>query len=323
MTTNHRDLYPSRLDQWAPMFERLDPVIHGSEADCHNGPLSPAQLDRFERDGFINLPGFFAADDMRGFTDEFRELGADASIRQLPQVVREPDSDELRSIFAIHRLSPRFDALTRDATLLGIMRQLLGSDAYLHQSRINVKPAFTGKGFAWHSDFETWHAEDGLPRMRSISCSVALTENNEFNGPLMLVPGSHWFFVPTVGRTPENHYRWSLRKQDIGVPDSDSFRQLVDAGGIVAPKGGAGSVTVFDCNTLHASNDNLSPSIPAPIYSLSTTACTTGRCRRSAAGHRDRRFWPSHATSPGLVRSVAASAALVSAAMALPRPTRQ
>ncbi len=259
MTTNHRDLYPSRLDQWAPMFERLDPVIHGSETDQQHGPLSGAQLDRFERDGFLNLPGFFSAEDMDAFTEEWRALEADPSLKRLPQVVCEPNGDELRSVFAIHRLSPGFDRLTREAKLLGIVRQLLGSDAYIHQSRINLKPAFNGKGFAWHSDFETWHAEDGMPRMRSISCSVALTENHEFNGPLMLVPGSHKFFIPTVGRTPDNYYRSSLREQDIGVPDNDSIRQLVDASGIVAPKGGAGSLTVFDCNALHASNDNLSP----------------------------------------------------------------
>lgn len=41
-----------------------------------------------------------------------------------------------------------------------------------------------------------------MPRMRSLSCSIVLTDNNEFNGPLMLIPGSQKYFIPCVGRTP-------------------------------------------------------------------------------------------------------------------------
>ncbi|MGP3951389.1 hypothetical protein [Streptomyces sp. 7N604] len=26
-----------------------------------------------------------------------------------------------------------------------------------------ITPPFGASGFYWHSDFETWHAEDGLP----------------------------------------------------------------------------------------------------------------------------------------------------------------
>jgi hypothetical protein len=47
--------------------------------------------------------------------------------------------------------------------VVGPARQLLGSDVYVHQSRVNFKPGFNGQDFYWHSDFETWHAEDGMP----------------------------------------------------------------------------------------------------------------------------------------------------------------
>lgn len=54
-------------------------------------------------------------------------------------------------------------------------RQILGSEVYIHQSRVNYKPGYGGTGFYWHSDFETWHSEDGMPRMRALSVSIALT----------------------------------------------------------------------------------------------------------------------------------------------------
>ena len=53
-----------------------------------------------------------------------------------------------------------------------IAEQILGSQVYIHQSRVNLKPGFKGKEFYWHSDFETWHIEDGMPRMRALSCSI-------------------------------------------------------------------------------------------------------------------------------------------------------
>src|SRR3546814_1749367 len=94
--------------------------------------------------------------------------------------------------------------------------QLLGDEVYISQSRLNYKPGFRAKEFYWHSDFETWHVEDGMPRMRALSISVTLTDNLETNGPLMVMPGSHRTFVACVGATPEDHYKSSLKRQDYG-----------------------------------------------------------------------------------------------------------
>lgn len=75
----------------------------------------------------------------------------------------------------------------------------------------------------------------------------------------MLIPGSHRQFIPCVGRTPEDHYRHSLKKQELGVPSEQDIARLANAHGIQAPTGPAGSLILFECNTLHASNANLSP----------------------------------------------------------------
>ena len=174
-------------------------------------------------------------------------------------VIAEPDSRTVRSVFKVHRLDEVFVELAREPRLAGVARQILGSDVSVHQSRINFKPGFRGKEFYWHSDFETWHVEDGMPRPRAVSASIILTPNNEFNGPLMLVPGSHKVYVRCVGETPEDNYKSSLKKQEIGTPSVDALTAMVRDGGIVAPKGEAGSVIFFDCNTMHGSAGNISP----------------------------------------------------------------
>ena len=151
------------------------------------------------------------------------------------------------------------DGRLADARLADVARFLLNDEVYLHQSRLNYKPGFQGKEFYWHSDFETWHVEDGMPRMRALSMSVLLADNTPHNGPLMLIPGSHRSFLTCVGETPDDHYKMSLKKQEYGVPDEDSLADLAHKHGIVAPTGKPGTVILFDCNLMHGSNGNITP----------------------------------------------------------------
>ncbi|WP_369693636.1 phytanoyl-CoA dioxygenase family protein [Lentibacillus sp. CBA3610] len=85
-------------------------------------------------------------------------------------------------LFHVHKDDNYFKDVTNDQRILDIVNHLLGSDVYIHQSRINYKPGFKGKEFDWHSDFETWHVEDGMPRMRAVSLSIALSDTITFNG---------------------------------------------------------------------------------------------------------------------------------------------
>ncbi|MWJ29355.1 ectoine hydroxylase [Halomonas sp. ZH2S] len=255
---NVQDLFPTRLERKLSMFERLDPVVHSEGAQRSKGPLNEEQLVEYEKNGFLFFESFFSKEEMDAFIQELSDYEDDEDIKLSEGTILEPGRQEIRSIFGIHEVSERFSRLTRDPRLLEMVWQLLGGDVYIHQSRINYKPGFKGKGFDWHSDFETWHSEDGMPRMRSLSCSIILTDNNEFNGPLMLVPGSHNRFIPCVGRTPENNYKESLKSQYVGVPDDTSLRELMVDEGIKAPKGKAGSLVLFECNTLHGSNINMS-----------------------------------------------------------------
>ncbi|CAO1669659.1 ectoine hydroxylase [Vreelandella indica] len=253
-----QDLFPTRLERKLGMFERIDPVVYGDESQLADGPLNRSQIEEYEKKGFLSFEGFFDADDMQVFLKELREYEDDADLKLSEGTILEPGREEIRTVFGIHEVSKRFQRLTQDPKLLAIVKQLLGSDVYIHQSRINYKPGFKGKGFDWHSDFETWHSEDGMPRMRALSCSIVLTDNGEFNGPLMLIPGSHRYFVPCVGRTPENNYKESLKSQEVGVPPASSLRELMLENDIEAPKGPAGSLVIFESNTMHGSNTNMS-----------------------------------------------------------------
>lgn len=260
-----REPYPSRAIDEALLLRRREPVLWGRGP----GPawLPPGALARYAAEGFLVLTGLLGADEVAGLQAEMDALRARFAGAELDTVIREPGSDAVRSLFALPALSPVFARLARDPRLLGFAQHVLDSPVYLHQSRLNYKPGLAGKEFWWHSDFETWHVEDGMPAMRALSCSVLLTENNEFNGPLFVIPGSHTTWVGCVGATPEDNYKSSLRAQTVGTPPPESLTLLAArAGGLASVKGPPGTVLFFDCNLLHGSAGNISPFPRANVF---------------------------------------------------------
>lgn len=253
------DIYQSRVDREAAIILRQDPVVYSSPDARFEHGLEDGPLAGYRKNGFVVLERLFSAQEAQELLLEVQAMSVDTVLAGRDEVVREPGTRAVRSVFRIHALSRRLRRLAHDVRLVNVARQILGSEVYIHQSRANLKPGLAGKEFYWHSDFETWNVEDGMPRMRAVSCSVLLTENNEFNGPLMLIPGSHMQYVSCVGETPQDHYKQSLKKQEYGVPDPASLRLLADQGGIASAKGPAGSVVFFDCNVMHGSNSNISP----------------------------------------------------------------
>ncbi len=250
------DPYPTRMSDRPAMIERVHPTAWPGVS---TGPATEEDVRSYDRNGYLQIPALLDPDEVQRYWDELGRLATDASVKADERTVVEKSSNEVRSIFEVHRMSDVIAELVSDPRVLGRARQLLGSDVYVHQSRINYMPGFKGNGFYWHSDFETWHAEDGLPAPRTVSVSVALTDNFPFNGGLMVMPGSQRTFVSCTGQTPANHYKESLKEQEVGTPDRDTLRALAYQHGIDQFTGPAGSALMFDCNMMHGSGNNITP----------------------------------------------------------------
>lgn len=266
-----QDLYPSRYASTPELRPRIDPVLHGHWDE--NAPISAQQAKQFDQDGYIILEDIFSPDEVAYLQAAAHQLLASPTLLDAETIVTEPQSDEIRSIFDIHTQSPVMARLASDARLADVARFLLDDDVYIHQSRLNYKPGFQGREFYWHSDFETWHVEDGMPRMRALSMSLLLAENTPHNGPLMLIPGSHRNYLTCVGETPDDHYLHSLKKQEYGVPDTQSLSQMAQEQGIIAPLGKPGTIILFDCNLMHGSNGNITPFPRANAFFVYNAMC--------------------------------------------------
>jgi len=252
-----KHIYPSRMSSQPDILDRLEPIVYSDSPPPAS--LTPEQIEFYNNNGFLFLESFFSPQEVEVFNQETERLAACEEIKNSEYTFTEVGTEIVRSIFSVQKFSPVLDRLSRDKRILDIVHYLVGDRVYIHQSRINFKPGFSGSGFYWHSDFETWHIEDGMPQMRAVSAMISLTENTESNGPLMVIPGSHKKFVSCIGETPKDNYQQSLKEQRYGLPDPASMTQLVEENGLLTLKGAPGSVVFFDCNTIHGSNNNISP----------------------------------------------------------------
>ncbi|MBU0924715.1 phytanoyl-CoA dioxygenase family protein [bacterium] len=259
-----KDLYPSRgLEE--KIIKRVDDVVYSKEK-IGKYSLEERELEAYEQDGFIILPEVFSSKEIKKLKEELKELEANEKLRKKEEFISEPDSNKIRTIFNQHLFSKIYKKLSRDPRILNKVMQILGSDVYIHHGRINVKRAYRGKSFPWHSDFETWHSEDGLPNCRCLSAWVMLTDNTQFNGPLYLIKQSHKKFVSCEGITPKDNYKKSLKKQEYGVPSINAIKKLAKNDKLVSAIGKAGTLVLHDGNILHGSSDNISPDDRTNIF---------------------------------------------------------
>jgi ectoine hydroxylase len=223
--------------------------------------LTAAQIEQFDRDGYLFFPGLFNPEETRVLTDAVPELYN----RREAYNVREKGSDAVRTNFAAHMYSEPFARLARHPRMIEPVETLFGEKLYMHQFKINGKMAFEGDVWQWHQDYGTWLNDDLMPSERAMNVAIFLDDVNEFNGPLMFIPGSH-----RRGVLDAQH---DLRTTSypLWTVNNELIRQLVERaggkhGGIVSPTGPAGSMILFHSCLVHASTSNLSPWNRVSVY---------------------------------------------------------
>lgn len=233
--------------------------------------ITEDQLKRYETDGYILLPDFFSSAEVDIIKAEIPALFSHDS----PKRVLEKGGTTVRSVYGAHLTNSVFYRLTRHPRLVEWARQVLGSEAYVYQLKINAKAAFGGDLWQWHQDYIFWRNEDGMPSPRVMSVAIFLDEVTEFNGPMFLIPGSHkggLIDVPSrdiefsgeAGGAVDNYgasREWISNltadlKYSIG---QETVAKLIEHNGLASPKGRSGSALFFDSNVVHASPGNISP----------------------------------------------------------------
>ena len=213
--------------------------------------LNGTQIAEFEERGYLFFPNLLDAKEVAALQSTLPEI----MNRPGPEVIRETgDPTVARLVFGAHVFSEPFRRLSLRPNLLHPVRQLLGDEVYLHQSRLNPKQGFGhGAAWDWHQDYPPWHAIDGMPEPKAMNYAVFLDDVNEFNGPIAFIPSSH--------------RQGELASEAEVLPgitplytmNTETIATLAEANGIVSPKGPAGSAVFFDSCMAHTSTPNISP----------------------------------------------------------------
>jgi hypothetical protein len=243
--------------------------------------ITDKQVQDYRRDGYLLLPALFSPDEVQAMKDELAGIFEEDS----PARVMEKETGVVRSVYGSHRNNEVFARMVRDPRLLEPSRALLEDDVYVHQFKINAKLAFRGEVWEWHQDYIFWRNEDGMPTNNVVTVALFLDEVNEFNGPLLFVPGSQKGGVIEPRARNEAEGGAESWKADVAAALSytvqqDTLAELVEDGGITAPKGPAGSVLLFDGNVVHGSAPNMSPfdrMLALVTYNAVSNAPTGGR----------------------------------------------
>ncbi|TRX32547.1 hypothetical protein FNW52_16805 [Flavobacterium sp. ZT3R18] len=219
--------------------------------------MDKSQIESYNRKGFLVVEKMFTLEEVIKCKNEISYFYDN---KNLPNVICE--DKKIRSIFAPHMHSKIYSDLYKDPRLLNISLKLVKENLYLYQYKLNLKEPFLGKWWEWHQDYPYWYLDDGVSNPDMISAMIYLDDTKSFQGPLMVIPGSHTagiakFKVKDI--VDENNLLNSLGSNLKFTVDNGIVKEYADQNGIEVLEFKAGSVIFFHPNLFHASIGNLSP----------------------------------------------------------------
>lgn len=194
--------------------------------------LSPEQVARYERDGFLHPIPVLSSDEVRRFRSE---LEAWEQQRGAPIDFPEKSKSYLLFDWA--------DQLVHHPNILDAVEDVIGPDILVYHSTLFLKEARTGAFVRWHQDSAYFYLEPHV----HVTAWVALSDASEQAGCMRALPGSHrWGNIPHDDQPgPLNMIR---RGQGIS--------QRFDAETGVALPVGAGEMSLHHTDLVHASGAN-------------------------------------------------------------------
>jgi phytanoyl-CoA hydroxylase len=174
---------PPTLHPWNTSFSWRD----------HTEPpstLSPEQVRQFDEQGFVVVPDLLTADVLDKVVVETDRFEAEiAELLRSVENQRVMIAEAGAITFAPHLVarSPVLRALTHDARLVGICRDLIGRDVRLYWDQVVYKLPEKPRRFPWHQDNGYAYVEP----QQYLTIWIALTDATLDNGCPHVAPGIH------------------------------------------------------------------------------------------------------------------------------------
>ena len=217
--------------------------------------LSAAQVEQFNRDGFLFLETIIPADTLQVLQTEFERWVDESrahdkpygnSFDNRPRFDLEPghsaDKPALRRIASPVEISRTYLDFMRDNRGLDAVVDILGPNIRFENAKINSKQPGTATQVKYHQDFLFEpHSNDDM-----ITVLYFLDEVTLENGPLEVVPGSHT--GPLYDHWHQGVFTGAVAQAVVDIVKHKA----------VACFGAAGSACLMHTRLLHGSAPNLS-----------------------------------------------------------------
>jgi ectoine hydroxylase-related dioxygenase (phytanoyl-CoA dioxygenase family) len=225
-----------------------------------NQMLSTDQLTAYHRDGVVLVES--VADEATLAT--MRRALADLTARSSSVTAHdniydlEPDHSaakpRLRRIKQPHLHHPVFWEFLTSEPLLGILKQLIGPDIRMHNSKLNLKAPDGGASLEWHQDW-AFHPHTNASLL---AVGLMLEDCTMENGPMLVLRGSHKGPVVHDHNT-EGRFCGAIDPEQVPLDYEDR----------IACVGKAGTISIHQTFAVHGSAANTSK-FPRPflLYEL-------------------------------------------------------
>ncbi len=223
------------------MTFQLHPLNTDFVWEPHQGPLrrlTPEQVRAYDELGFFALENVFDGDTIAAIVSEIDpfEAQTEARLRALKDgrafIAR---AGEITFTTHLVKRSPRLRQFCTSAVFQDLAHDLIGLDARLYWDQAIYKKPHTLAPFPWHQD----NGYTFVMPQQYLTCWVALTDADERNGCIWVLPGAH------------RHGTIAHEISDLGYVCLPSTPQEA-----VPVPIGAGGIVVFSSVTPHTTGPN-------------------------------------------------------------------
>ena len=210
--------------------------------------INASDVQFYRDNGYLVVPNVLRPQQLQDLRTDLEDIVSKAA-----QVVENDSTYDLESthtrqhprvrrIKLPHRVMPSVKALMRDPALVNILTALMGPGVRFQTSKLNLKSAGYGAAVEWHQDWAFYpHTNDNL-----LAAGIMLSDVDENNGPMQVIPGSHK--GPVLNHHADGYFCGAI----------DPTQCDVDFGNAVPLTGPAGSITFHHVRAIHGSALNRS-----------------------------------------------------------------
>lgn len=229
--------------------------------------LYSASRQTFERDGFLICRSRIGAEDCReaeAFVRESlnpligpAELEFDVGYSGAPGGIQDEGGDTPRRLLHAYGRSPIMRQLALDPQIKETIRELMNEEEVMlsqcHHNCVMTKFPRYSSSTAWHQDIRYWHYD--LPEL--ISVWIALGHEDELNGSLQVIPGSHKIDFERGDFDKDLFFR------------KDQKSNLARIQNRVSVELNQGDLLFFHCRLLHSAGQNMSGQVKlSPVFTF-------------------------------------------------------